>query len=52
MEDIDYLKYELNRLSRLNNELEKRINKGYKNDEHELIIKNTLAMCEIAKILF
>lgn len=50
MEIRDYLKDELKRLNRLNDKLEKDINKKeFSIKENELIINNTLAMCEIAK---
>lgn len=48
----DYLIEELKRLNRQNDLLEKQINQGKAaKNEFELIIKNTLAMCEIAKAL-
>lgn len=47
----DYLKDEMKRLNRLNDNLEKKINQGNAvNNEPEQIICNVNAMCEIAKI--
>lgn len=53
MEVRNYLKDELKRLNRINDLLEKRINtQNYLSVvEHELISKNALTMCEIAKAL-
>ena len=53
MEIRDYLKDELKRLNRRNDLLEKEANKSqFVNlGIEEAIQKNTLAMCEIAKIL-
>ena len=52
MEIKDYLKDELKRLNRMNDLLEKKINQGLEDsNDHEKIVKNTLAMCEIAKVL-
>ena len=51
MEIKDYLKDELKRLNRMNDLLEKKINQGQAAGyEPEQIVKNTLAMCEIAKV--
>lgn len=51
MVEKDYMKYELKRLSKINDELEKRIEAGFKNNEHELILENVKNMCEIMKVL-
>lgn len=49
MNIVDYLKDEFKRLNRINDLLEKRINQGIDvNNEPEQIVKNALAMCEIA----
>ena len=53
MEIRDYLKDEMKRLNRRNDLLEKEINKSQFTSIaiEEQIQKNTLAMCEIAKVL-
>lgn len=52
MNTVEYLKDELKRLNRMNDLLEKEINKGAViNKEHEQIVDNVLAMCEIANSL-
>ena len=52
MEIEDYLKDELKRLNRMNDLLEKKINKGEAiNNEPEQIVINALAMCEIANLI-
>ena len=53
MEVKDYLLDELKRLNRQNDLLEKQINKSefVSVPVYETINKNTLAMCEIAKVL-
>ena len=53
MSITDYLKDEIKRLNRRNDLLEKEANKNQivNLGIEELIQKNTLAMCEIAKIL-
>ncbi len=53
MEIRDYLKDELKRLNRRNDLLEKEANKSQfiNLGVEEAIQKNTLAMCEIAKVL-
>lgn len=51
---MDYrqlLQDELERLNRLNSKYEKRILANKYDDEPDLIVKNVLAMCEIADIL-
>lgn len=46
----DYLLDEIKRLNRMNDLLEKEINKGnVANNEPEQIVNNVLAMCEIVK---
>ena len=51
MSITDYLKDEMKRLNRLNDNLEKKINQGNAvNNEPEQIICNVNAMCKIAKI--
>ena len=51
MEIKDYLLDEMKRLNRLNDSLEKKINREQAvNNEPEQIVKNILAMCEIAII--
>lgn len=52
MEINDYLKDEMKRLNRMNDLLEKKINQEQAvNNEPEQILKNVLAMCEIAILL-
>lgn len=53
METKELLKNELKRLSRRNDLLEKELNEGQFSNlpVNELIKDNTLAMCEIAKVL-
>lgn len=52
METRDYLTDELKRLNRMNDLLEKKINKGEAiNNEPEQIVTNALAMCQIASLL-
>lgn len=53
METKDYLKDELKRLNRRNDLLEKEVNKTTSTNLaiEETIKNNTLAMCEIAKVL-
>lgn len=52
MNTVEYLKDELKRLNRMNDLLEKKINKGEAiNKEPEQIVDNVLAMCEIANSL-
>jgi hypothetical protein len=52
MDTQDYLKDELQRLNRRNDLLEKELNNSICNLAIEEAIKeNTLAMCEIAKVL-
>ena len=52
METRDYFIDELKRLNRMNDLLEKKINKGEAiNNEPEQIVINALAMCEIATLL-
>ena len=51
MEIKDYLLDEIKRLNRRNDLLEKALNTGNNNIAiEEMINKNTLAMCEIAKV--
>lgn len=53
MNIADYLTDELKRLNRMNDLLEKNINKGIAiNNEPEQIVSNIKAMCEIAFIIF
>ena len=53
MDIRDYLNDELKRLNRMNDSLEKEINKGNViNNEPEQIVNNVKAMCEIAKIIY
>ena len=48
----DYLTDEMKRLNRMNDLLEKKINKNdVVNNEPEQIVSNVKAMCEIAKTL-
>lgn len=52
MSTQEYLKDELKRLNRMNDLLEKQINKGKAfNNEPEQIVCNIKAMCGIAKII-
>ncbi len=52
MDINDYLKDELKRLNRMNDVLEKKINKdGILSNEPEQIVCNVKAMCEIAKTI-
>lgn len=52
MEVRDYLLDEMKRLNRLNDSLEKKINKEQAvNNEPEQIVCNIKAMCEIANII-
>lgn len=52
MKITEYLKNEMKRLKRMNDLLEKKIDQGQAvNNEPEQILKNVLAMCEIADIL-
>lgn len=50
----DYLKDEMKRLNRMNDILEKEINKSnFTCENHYVLIqKNTLAMCDIAKVYY
>lgn len=51
MEIKDYLLDELKRLNRMNDLLEKKMNQGVAvSNEPEQIVKNVLAMCEIAEL--
>lgn len=52
MEIHDYLKNEIRRLNRINDLLEEAINKSnyFNIATYEVIQKNTLAICEIAKV--
>ena len=53
MNTRDYLIDEMKRLNRMNDNLEKVINKGIGvNNELEQIVNNVKAMCEIANKLF
>lgn len=53
MEIKDYMIDEMKRLNRLNDNLEKRINKEQQiNNEPEQIVCNVKAMCEIAKVIY
>lgn len=48
----DYLKDELKRLNRINDLLEKQMNKAdVINNEPEQIVSNVLAMCEITRVM-
>ena len=52
MNITEYLKDEIKRLNRINDLLEKEVNKStYSNViTYEIIQKNTLAICEVAKV--
>lgn len=48
----DYLKDEMKRLNRMNDNLEKKINQGNAvNNEPEQVVNNVKAMCEIANTI-
>lgn len=53
MNITDYLKDEIERLNRMNDNLEKTINKESAiNNEPEQILNNVKAMCEIADVIW